>query len=114
MPYTEDTVVVPDTLNPQETQWRLRVHFIQSNKVDTVLVTGTLHTQRWAHVKSIFKGHSGSHSDCMAGHRKVGFILLPQLQNNCMKTHAYWKPCKSQDGPAGRCEYQLGPLNVSC
>ncbi len=31
-----------------------------------------------------------------------------------MKTCAYWKPCISHEGPAGRWETQLWPLNVSC
>ncbi len=31
-----------------------------------------------------------------------------------MKTWAYLKPCILHEGPAGRCETQLGPLYVLC
>ncbi len=46
--------------------------------------------------------------------QKKWLYHLPQSQNHCMKTHTYQKPCKLYGGPAGRCEAQLGLLNVSC
>ncbi len=39
---------------------------------------------------------------------------FPSQKNNCMKTHVYRKPCVSHEGPAGRCEIQLGLLNAAC
>jgi hypothetical protein len=37
---------------------------------------------------------------CIAGNINIGFIRLPQSQNNCMKIRTYRKPCKSHEGPA--------------
>jgi hypothetical protein len=46
--------------------------------------------------------------------QKNGFTRLPQSQNNCMKTRAYWKLCFLFEGQGGRCETKLGLPNVSC
>jgi hypothetical protein len=45
-------------------------------------------------------------TDWIARNRKIGFIHLPQ------KTRTYRKPFKLHEGPAGRCETQLGRINV--
>jgi hypothetical protein len=49
---------------------------------------------------------------CITGNRKNGFPHLPQSQNNCMKTRAYWKLCYLFEDQGRRCETQLGLPNV--
>jgi hypothetical protein len=44
--------------------------------------------------------------------KKNHLILLPQSQDNSMKTNAYRETCLLHEGLTGRCETQLGPLIV--
>ncbi len=70
---------------------------------------------RWL---SFFFGANDIHeiflTSIVAEIRKIGFIHLSHSTNNCIKIHEHRKLCFTHEGPAGRCETQMGLLYLSC